>query len=263
VLRIDPKSGETRKVAQLNGSPGQLLYADRALWIVGGSGPGTGPPGSHDFLLEVGPTTGRTTRISSIANPDHLTWGGGRVWAISSGSQTLSGFEPSARSVEARKLRPGVLTAIAAGSDAVRVTLLVTRSGAPVQTTILKLNPRHLSIERRLVVNRQVSSISTAGRGNVAWISDFTSVSRVSSAGTDALRLRSAKLRGTGQLVTMDGAVWVTRSGGRVSRLDPLSLRVTRTLRVGRSADALAILGGRIAVYDSDSQALVVRSLAG
>src|SRR4051794_18914748 len=60
VLRIDPKSGKTLEVAKLNGSPGQVLYADRALWIVGGSGPGAGPPGSHDFLLEVGPTTGRT-----------------------------------------------------------------------------------------------------------------------------------------------------------------------------------------------------------
>jgi YVTN family beta-propeller protein len=60
-------------------------------------------------------------------------------------------------------------------------------------------------------------------------------------------------------VATGAGSVWVANAqGGTVSQVDPNSLRVVRTLRVGGEPRSLAVAGGHL--YVGDGRAQTVRS---
>ncbi len=252
--RIDARTGAVRARAHVGWLPQSIAVDDRSVWVVNAPKPEARRPSSlQSSLFRLEPRTGRVVARIPLANPESVATGAGAVW-VATPEGRVDRIDPRRNRVAAEiRVRGRGPSKIAFGFGTVWVLTPLVRPGRPSGTLLSRINPRS---------NRVVGATSLAGpAGEVAagegaiW---------VSANGVVALDPRSGRPLGkpipvvAGNLAAGAGAVWAAGANGRLLRIDPTTRAVSgKPIRVGASADRVAVAGGFVWVTDSVRSILV------
>jgi YVTN family beta-propeller protein len=204
--------------------------------------PGTGAVVSTSAKLPGRP-------VSLVAAFDHL-------WVASMVSDTVEEVDPQTMRVVHIIAVPSAPSGLAAGDGALWVASIIS-------DTLSRIDPNTASIDGRATLAAGAVRVAF-GLGGV-WVTGTTDALSDVDPQPDGGRLRVRTVQ-VGQIpigvTTGLGSVWVTNSAsGTLSRIDPRTLRVQRTLKTGPDPVSVAVAGSLVYVIDGQSDDL--RVLAG
>jgi ABC-type branched-subunit amino acid transport system substrate-binding protein len=214
----------------------------------------TAPAGTG--VAAIGATGSKVSSlIESASAPSNLTVGDGAVWVLSSQDGTVSRIDPKTKAMTQRIRTTGVVTDIAAGAGALWLGRgRHSTSGGFITGGVSRVDPRTGRITHTVTLsNRGVNADGASwnwgyptllvGAGAVWVVNPDQTISRLDPR-TGALA-KTIDVHAGAIAVGPEG-VWFL-NGDAVTRIDPRTDRVGQTIRVGSPApDAIAVGAGSV-----------------
>jgi virginiamycin B lyase len=246
VARIDPKSNTVTASIPLPGDGCMgIAVAGGAVWV---------PDCTHHTIVRIDPATNAVTQVlaSHFRVDDEGTFAAaaGSLWifvtdSLAAGS-TLERIDPSGGRIEARiPVGPGSYVVV---GDSTALWVSSTLGAA-----LMRVDPRRNAVTARVALAPR-PKFAAAGAGGV-WVlhQETGSVSLVDPARN---RVTASIAAGVptqwGDITTGAGAVWVSVNGTPVTRIDPVTRRVTHQFVGGSGVDAIRFGFGSLWVSDHE-----------
>jgi ABC-type branched-subunit amino acid transport system substrate-binding protein/predicted Ser/Thr protein kinase len=273
ISRIDLKT-KAQKVFGGGTTPTDLAVGEGSVWIGNGVVSPTGPRPVLSSVWRVDPDTFNVIGKSKLPakgeggdQGDSLVVGKGAVWAINP-DLTISRLDPRSGKVVARV--PTSVVEIAAGPDGVIWGLK-----PPPEPALIRVSPRSNTVTATVRIGSGGLSDIAVGAGAV-WVSDGGGVVWRVDPGRRATQRTIPVAKGVDSLAFGSGFLWaVNPFEGTLSRIDPSTNEVSRTIAIGGTprdvtawegslwvSDAGASCGQPLHEDDGEPQYLVVSDLA-
>jgi hypothetical protein len=252
--RVDARTGAVDNSAHVGWLPESVAVGAGSVWIVNGPKPeARGPSLLQNSLFRLEARTRRTLARIPLVNPESVASGAGAIW-VATPEGRVDRVDPRRNRVAARiRVRGRGPSKIAFGFGSVWVLTPLVRPGRASGTLLSRIDPG----ENRVVDVTHLAGPTgevAAGEGAI-WVSANRVV---------AIDPRSGRPVGrpipliAGNLATGARAVWAAGANGRLFRIDPRTHTVRgKPIRVGASADRVAVAGGFVWVTDSVRSTLV------
>jgi ABC-type branched-subunit amino acid transport system substrate-binding protein/DNA-binding beta-propeller fold protein YncE len=246
-----------------------LLAAVIALMIValtGGDDSSTEPIGNG--VAAIDPADGSVAAFTeSRTAPGNVAVGEGAVWALNNEDQTVSRIDPETHEITRTFKTRGVPSELAVGEGALWIGNAGGRGATNATVSISRMDPDSGRITRtvRLRGDRGVYPVAGAprlavGAGAVWAIHPDGSVARIDPESGRLVATIEEKFRAW-TIAAGEEGVWYLREEGplgeqgppAVTKLDPRTNRIARTIRVGNnSTDGVAVGAGSVWVLETE-----------
>jgi ABC-type branched-subunit amino acid transport system substrate-binding protein/tRNA A-37 threonylcarbamoyl transferase component Bud32 len=206
-------------------------------------------------VAAIGPTaTGVSSLIEAAIAPSNLAVGDGAVWVLSSQDGTVSRIDPRTRAITQRIRTTGVVTDIAAGAGALWLGRGRATNGGYITGTVSRVDPRTGRVSRTVKLPDRGVDADRApfnwgypnivvGAGAVWAVDPDQTISRLDPR-TGTL-VKTIAVHAGGIAAGRDG-LWFL-DGNAVTRVDPRTNRVGQTIPVGSPApEAIAAGAGKV-----------------
>jgi ABC-type branched-subunit amino acid transport system substrate-binding protein/tetratricopeptide (TPR) repeat protein/streptogramin lyase len=251
ISRIDRKT-KGQKTFSVGTTPTDLAVGQGSVWI----GNGVVSPTSGDpqpilsSVSRVDPDTFSVLGTSKLPakgagqrSDDSLVVGKGAIWAINP-DLTISRLDPQNGKVVAR-VQTSVVE-IAAGPDGVLWGLK-----PPPETGLVRVSPRSNAVTATIRIGSDGLSDIAVGAGAV-WVSDAKGFVWRIDPGRRATQRTIAVARGVDALAFASGSLWaVNPLEGTLSRIDPSTNEVSKTVRIRGTPRDVTAGDGRLWVSDA------------
>jgi ABC-type branched-subunit amino acid transport system substrate-binding protein/streptogramin lyase len=192
--------------------------------------------------------------IESAVAPSNLAVGDGAVWVLSSQDGTVSRIDPKTKAIIQRIRTTGVVTDIAAGGGALWLGRGQPSGGGYITGAVSRVDPRSSRVTRTVRLPNRGADANSApfnwgypkilvGAGAVWVIDPDETISRLDPR-TGAL-VRTIPVQ-AGRLAVGREGVWFLHDNA-ISRIDPRTNRVGQTIELGSPApEAMAVGAGNV-----------------
>jgi branched-chain amino acid transport system substrate-binding protein len=247
VARIDPATGQVRKTYKSAGQPSDLAAGAGAVWV---GNAGDTVPYTTTSVSRIDPRSGRITHTATLPDPSGngqsppsegrplIAVGAGGVWAASP-NDAVTRLDPRTGRRVATLDVGFSLRALAAGAEGVWFLTYADYRG------VRRIDPETKRVGETIKVGSEFLSAIAVGAGSVWAMSPQDGQLWRIVPGAHPPLTRTIDVGTGASLVTFaDGAVWTGNFiTGVISRVDPLTNRVTARVRVG-APQALAAGAG-------------------
>jgi DNA-binding SARP family transcriptional activator/streptogramin lyase len=248
LVQIDPATGKVVSVLPVGLEPGPIAVTPTALWIVNR---GDQDVVRYDLRTHiVHPFGSGADPYAIAADADGNVWVSGRkpvvTWILRNASGTGTSAVPLVRRIVPVPLPGAGAEAVGAGYLWV-VPGLATSSGSD---RVSLIDVRSRSVAPSIPLGREATAI-VFGYGS-AWIgtydrarsSDWLSVVRPGSNGSESIGLEADDGAGPLDIAVGAGSVWVITSSGTIVRVDPETQQVLSRIRVVAAKEPMFVAVG-------------------
>ena len=226
------------------------------VFALGQGGSGGGTTVQGNAVAVIDPDSNRVTDgISVGARPGEIAFGSGSLWVANRDDQSVSRIDPATRSVVRTFPVGDTPTGLAAGNGA---TWVVGSDPTGASVSVRRIDPQFDTVARKIRVGNVVpgGSGSAAVLGRSVWIAPSSGLlTRVDPQTGRVARTIDPNTGPTSIAVGTD-ATWVADSGaGTVTRVDPTGLLTP--IAVGNRPSALALGAGGVWVANAVDDAVV------
>ena len=253
IQEIDPSAGEVKREIHAGPRPVTLVTSDGLLW----ANVLNGDLSNDDELVQLDPASGKVLARVTVPAFHNIAAGGGRIWSVD-GSSTLYAVDPSTATIASVIPDGGITIAITADATAVwgiRADRQAWR--VPIDGGERVEAPLGVAVPGRSRVAVGEERVFVAVPGSVLALDPRT------LAVTARLDLSGLQL--VNDLFVTDQDVWLSAhvtdpglglDGGSVLRLDPGTLEILATYRLGPESSGVVADDGRLWAVDQDDDLL-------
>jgi peptide/nickel transport system substrate-binding protein len=234
---IDPDRNEVVGQISVGARPGGIAVSDGYAWVTN-----TGA----DTVSQVDLATRTVSlRIDVGHEPKGIAVAEGSVWVVNSGDRTVSRINIAAsRVVDAIDVGNGPTAIVASGS-----TLWVANA---LDSTVQSIDARTAAVGQPIAVAATPIALAIDGAGLWVASEDGASVTQLDPV-TGATRAAAIQLAARPSAIALDPqSAWVASADGTVTRIERDSNRVTATVVVGGSLNAILVQDAAVWVGDQD-----------
>ena len=226
------------------------------VFALGQGGSGGGTTVQGDAVAVIDPRSNRVTGgISVGARPGEIAFGSGSLWVANRDDQSVSKIDPGTRSVVRTFPVGDTPTGLAAGDGA---TWVVGSNPNGASVSVRRIDPQFDTVARKIMIGNVVpgGSGSAAVLGKTVWVAPSSGLlTRLDPRTGRIVRTIDPNTGPTAIAVSTD-ATWVTdQYAGTVTRVDPTGLPTP--IAVGNRPSAVAVGAGGVWVVNALDDAVV------